>query len=83
MGWAKVGEPFARLTFKLPLSYGKEGCARVKSKIVFLAHKLFIIIMVEYTLEQHIFLYDTYVKYSSARLGGIFNVSLHVLEFYS
>ena len=51
----------------LYLSYGIEGCARVKSKIVlFLGDKLFIIIIrVEYTLEQRIFLYDAYVKYSS------------------
>ena len=46
------------------MSYGKEGCARVKSKIVLiLGSKLFIIIiMVWYTLEQRIFLYDEYVK---------------------
>ena len=63
----------------LYLSYGKEGCARVKCKIVlFLGDKLFIIIiiiitiiiiiiMVEYTLEQRIFLYDAYVKNYSTR----------------
>ena len=44
---------------ELYLLYGKEGCARVKSKIVFfLGDKLLIIITVEYTLEQRIFLYD-------------------------
>ena len=39
-------------------------CARVKSKIVlFLGDKLFIIfVMVEYTLEQSIFLCDAYVN---------------------
>ena len=46
--------------------YGMEGWARVKSKIV-LFIIIIIIIMVEYMLEQHIFLYDSYVKYSARR----------------
>ena len=57
---------------ELCLSYGKEGCARVKSKIMlFLGDKLFIIIiisiiMLDYT-KKRIFLHDASVKYSSAR----------------
>ena len=35
--------------------------------MLFLGDKLSINIMVEYMLEQRIFLYDAYVKYSSAR----------------
>ena len=41
---------------QLYLSYGKEDCARVKSKVVlFFGDKVFIIFMVEFTLEQRIF----------------------------
>ena len=52
---------------------------RVKSKnVLFLGVKMFIIIIGEYTLEQRIFLYDAYVKYSFARVGENLNVSLQV-----
>ena len=48
------------------MSYGKECCARVKIKIVLLVgDEFFVITMVEYTLEQRIFMYDAYVEYSS------------------